>query len=82
MSDALHFAGGLVLHGPGLLRKPRVGETLVSRRTGKRFVVDHFDTRQPALCHYRDEAGDCGTFIWTFADGELNRVMQHAEGVE
>lgn len=81
MTDPIHARcpGGevRVFDGPGLLRKPRVGEVLESRRTGARIVVDHFDATNENLCHYRDEkTGAFGLFIWRHPDG-LNRLVVH-----
>jgi hypothetical protein len=75
--DAVHTREG-IFRGPGLLRKPRIGETLISRRTGEKLVVDHFDATNEKLLHYRTENGWTGCFIWSFADC-LNRLIRHED---
>lgn len=73
--DPLHLSGGRVLYGPGLLRKPRIGETLISRRTGERMLAERFDANENIL-HTRYADGRPGAFIWRFHDG-LNRLVRH-----
>ncbi len=74
--EPIHTREG-VFEGPGLLRKPRVGETLIYRPTGERMVVDHFDTTHENLMHVRYESGRYSVFIWQFRTGSggLNRLL-------
>ena len=65
--------------GPGLLRKPRIGEVLISRTSGRRYVVDRFDSIFPSIVHCHDEqTGAPSSLIWSFGDG-LNRLVSHAD---
>lgn len=79
MSERVTLPDGKILDGPGLIRKPRIGETLLSRRTGRRLIVDHFDGVSPNILHYRYENGGEGCFIWRFHDGTLNLVVRHLD---
>jgi hypothetical protein len=65
-------------HGPGLLRKPRVGERLVSRTTGASMVVERFDSLHPNIVHVRYESGVQSFFVWRFSDC-LNRLVRHED---
>ena len=66
------------LESPGLLRKPRIGEVLVSKRTLARFVATHFDANNENIVHVRDEkTGEATLFIWQLSDG-LNRLFRHS----
>lgn len=68
----------LAFHGPGLLRKPHVGEKLVARTTGARMVVERFDSLNPNIVHVRYESGLQSFFIWKLSDC-LNRLVKHED---